>query len=93
MKNTETTTTKTRVSVIISFTFNYIALGIFLSLAMIAAYKQCLGPSGHSHFLQMKLRWGPLSQPAAAGYPESALFPLGPGMPTLTASSPKGYLK
>ena len=46
MKNTTTTTTKTLVSVIISFTFNYIALGIFLSLAMIAAYKQCLGPSG-----------------------------------------------
>ena len=42
MKNTKTTTIKkkTLVSVIISFTFNYIALGIFLSLAVIVAYKQ-----------------------------------------------------
>lgn len=47
--------------VIISSTFNYIARGIFLSLVINVAYKQCLGPLGSSHFLREKLRWGPLS--------------------------------
>lgn len=84
---------KKLVPVIISSIFNYMALGIFLSLAMKVAHKQCLGPPGHSHFLQEKLRGAPLSQPMTAWGLRVCTVPHCDGHATSGSEFPKWLFK